>query len=175
MLGPWNLGDGHGGNKIGVKAIGQISQTGHDTLVVNHYGIHGPSEKGKLLGYGMGGRRDAMTHKDLVTGATYAHKINSCGGTGSLGLIFQFAGHLNDHVREDRVVAMERNVDRIGLQYAQVRLADGGGGSAKKDVRKIRAHMAGSIICQGTFNAPQKQVNGISIHAVTCAMHDLGD
>ena len=167
-----DLGNLHGGDDLGANAFGRIDHSRHDALVIHHHGIQCAGYDGHLLAHRMGTSGDAMTHHNLVAGAANAHQVDAR-GAGRFGrLLFGLGGH-DQHFGQYRIVAVQGDVDRLGLEGSQVGRGDGGLGNTEENVGQVSAHVAAGQVRHAAAQSSQQQVDGIGVHPVKGAVHDL--
>ena len=84
-----HLGDGVGGDQLGVEALGHVGQVLEHTLNVHHHGIAGAGDNRQFLLQEGTGRRYAVALQDLIGGTADAAQLNPFGALG-LGVIRSF-------------------------------------------------------------------------------------
>ena len=136
-----------------------------------------PVSDDQLLVQEVAGRRDAVAHQDLVAGAADAGEVDAL-GAGRLGLGDELgvAGGLDQHGRERRLVAVDDDVDLVGLEHAEVDLGRQRRRRAEEDVADVGAqHRAAPAVGQGAAERRLEDVLGVEVDALVRAVHDLDD
>jgi len=116
-----------------------------------------------------------VAHEDLISGAAHSGNIDA-----HCSLLFGQVHHLrlscrsDDHLREQRLVAVHYDVDLIGLQNAQVGLGEGRCGCAEEDILQLSGdHRAAPAVGYAGSQALQDEVDRIIVHTHMGAVHDL--
>ena len=124
MVSPVDPGPGVGGDELGVVALGHVGQGLHDALHVHHHGVHRAGDDGQFLLQVVAGNRNAVAHEDLVGGAAHAGQLDALGALvlGVLDGLRLLGGHV-DHLGQQRLMAVDDDVDVVFFQHAQVDLA----------------------------------------------------
>jgi len=138
VSGSRELGLGGGRDELGVEAAGHCSQRGHDALYVHNHGLHRSRGHGQLLLQEVSCHRHAVAHENLISGAAHSGNIDA-----HSSLLFGQIHHLrlscrsDDHLREQRLVAVHYDVDLVGLQHPQVGLGEGRCGGPEEDILQL--------------------------------------
>ena len=83
---------------------------------------------------------------------------------------------LDHHRRQRRLVAVDDDVDLVGLEHPEVDLGGQRGGRAEEDVGDVgREHGAAPAVGERTAQGALEDVLGVQIDALVGAVHDLGD
>jgi hypothetical protein len=172
-----HLGDGVGGDQLGVKALGHVGHILENTLDVYHHGVAGAGDDGHFLlqvGAGLG---HAVALEELVGRTADAAQLDALGALG-LGVFddFRLLAHGHDHLGEDRLVAVDDDVDMVFFHDAQVGFGLQRIGGAEKHVLQVRGqHGAAPAVRQGGAGALLHQVFVVLVHAHVGAVHDFDD
>ena len=140
-VGVRDLGNGRGGDELGMEALGQRAQCRENALYVHHDGLAGAGQHHVLLAQEVAGHGDAVTHGDLVAGAADA------GHGDALGAVFLGVGdHLrvvgieHDHLGQRGIVAVDDNIDVTLFHHADVGGGINGLGGAEHHVGELGTH-----------------------------------
>ena len=109
------------GDDFGVEALRHVRHRRHDALVVDDHRIECPGQQHEFLHQVVAGHRQAFAHLQFVAGAAKPDQVDALRaefpGPRNEFLVF---GCLHDDIGEQRVMAVQRDVDVVGLQRAQV-------------------------------------------------------
>jgi hypothetical protein len=172
-----HLGDGVGGDQLGVEALGHVGQVLDDALDVHHHGVAGAGDDGQFLlqvGAGLG---HAVALENLVGRAADAAQLDALGALG-FGVVdhFRFLGRGHDHLGEHRLMAVDDDVDVVFLHDAQVGFGLQRIGGAEEHVLQVGGqHGAAPAVGHGGAGALFDQVFVVLVHAHVGAVHDFDD
>ena len=160
-----------------MEALRQRSQGLHDALHVDDHRLDGAGEHGELLVEEVARRRDAVAHEDLVARAADAGEVDALGALRlRLGDQLGVAGRVDEHRREGRLVAVDDDVDLVGLEDAEVHLGGQRRGRAEEDVADVgREHRAAPAVGERAAQRRLEDVLGVEVDAHVGAVHDLDD
>jgi len=118
-----------------------------------------------------------VAHENLISGAAHSGNIDA-----HRTLFFGQVNHLrlscrsDDHLREQRLVAVHYDVDLVGLQHSQVGLGEGGRRCAEEHILQLSGdHGAAPAVGYAGSQALQDEVHRIVVHSDVGAVHDLHD
>ena len=111
-LGLWRCGD-----ELGVEASRQRAQGRHDALDVHNHRINRSCGHSQLLLEEVACDWDAVAHEDFVPGAAHSRHVDAnsslfLGQVDKLGVV----GCRDDHLGEQRLMAVDYDVDLVGFQ-----------------------------------------------------------
>lgn len=111
-----------GGDEAGGVAGCGLHQTRHDTLVINHHGVHCSGDDGQLGHQVVSGHGDSLPHEQLISRTAESADIDSF----STGLFcpldhLRFTGSRQDHFGNNRIMAMDQDIDLLLFQDAEIR------------------------------------------------------
>ena len=104
-----------------VEASRDVDDGRHDALVVDDHRLEGAGHHDQLLHEMVAGHRHAAAHHQLVAGAAQADEVDALGALAlrerdKLGI----AGGLHDHVGQQRVVPVQRDVHVVALSVPRL-------------------------------------------------------
>ena len=165
VLGPKLAGTVGRGHELGVEVLGQVLQSRHPALHVDRHEVYSTGHDSQLLVQEAARGRDAVAHENLVGGAAQAGNLYALGACLlGLGDELRVTRGLGDHLREDRLVAVDHDVDLVGLDGAQVCLRPQRLGAAEDDVLDVGGdHGAAPAVRQGTAHALLHEADAVGV------------
>jgi len=170
-----HLGHGMGGDQLGVEAPGHVGQVLEHALDIDHHGVHRAGDDRQLLLQEGARRRHAVALQDFVGRAADAAQLDAFGAL-LLGVFehLRRLGRGHDHLREDRLVAVDDDVDVIFLQDAEVGFGLQRRWSAEHDVLQVGGqHGAAPPVGQRSPGALLDDVFVVLVHPHVGAVHDI--
>ncbi len=146
----FHLGDGMGGDQLGVKAFGNIGQVLENTLDIHDHGIAGAGDNGQFLLQESACGRNAVALKNLIGRTADAAELDAFGAFG-FGIIDHFLGLGcgNDHFGENGFMAVDDDVDMIFFHDSQVGFGMQRIRGAEHDILKVGGdHGSTPAVCQ---------------------------
>ena len=143
MGSPRYPGFGRGGDNLGVVALGDGLYGLHDALYIHHHSVHRPGDYSQLLLQEIAGNGHSMPHQYLVGGAAHTGEVYPFRPLG-LGQLYhlRFLSGGDNHLREQRLMSMNDNIDLVLFEHPQIRLTQNGGRSAEEDVLELGSQHA---------------------------------
>ena len=121
------------------------------------------------------GHRHAAPHQQFVAGAAQPDQVDTAGtvGTGQFHQ-FRLGGRLDHHVRQQRIMAMEGDIDLVFPQNPEVDLGHDGRRCAEENVGQLSGdHRATPAVRQAGAKRVQQKVDVVVVHAHVSAVQHL--
>ena len=158
-----------------METPGKLGESRVNTLHVHHHGVTGPGGDYQFGVELVAGHRHPLPHEDLVSGATEPHHVDAF-GPGPAGLLLQafLLGHLDDHLGEHGLVAVDHQVHHPFFQYTQVGPDDPGPRGSEEDVLKLGGDEGATpAVGQGTPHPLEEKGERLVVHPHGGAVHDV--
>ena len=159
------------------KCVGDLGQALEDALHVDDHRLDRAGEHRELLVEHVARGRHALAHERLVGGAADAGDVDALGAD-RLGELdhLGLARRVDDHRGEQRLVAVDEDVDLVLGEHAEVRLAADRLRRAVEDVLQVgREHRAAPAAGERALDRAVEQRLVVLVGAGVRAVHRLDD
>ena len=108
-------------DNLRVETLRHVRDRRHDALVVHDHRIQCAGKQHQFLHEMVAGHRQALAHLQFVAGAAQPDEVDTlCALLFRHGDELGIFGGLHDDVRQQRVVAMQRDIDTLNAQRTEI-------------------------------------------------------